>query len=184
MLSPESGPGDLCGFTGSHLPAPGAATCPPFPAHCALAFSSSRGGAWVFSDLSGATYYAFSSASSCPWPGQSQVKYQEPENGFLYFNTNPSDDNGFKTHRLLLYKQLAILYFLSKSIVFLPCIRSHISASLSVFLCSSSFLSFNSSWDPEIQICFLNTDVGVSPPRPPPGVQVYRIFLIPLTFQF
>lgn len=43
---------------------------PSFPTHSALAFSASHGGTGVFSDLSGANYYVFSSVPSCPWSGQ------------------------------------------------------------------------------------------------------------------
>lgn len=63
--------------------------------------------------LSGTRYYLFNSASSYPWPGESQVKYYEPEKAFLYYNTNPCDDNGFRTYRLFFNKN-GLLYYIKK----------------------------------------------------------------------
>lgn len=144
---------------------PRAATPPPPPFLLTVLWPSAPPAEVPGYSLTSQELLIMSSVLLHPALGQVKVRLNTRNLRKVFFIIiQTSDDSGFKTHRLLLYKQLAILYFLSKSIVFLPCIRSHISASLSVFLCSSSFLSFSSSWDPEIQICFLNIDVDVSFP--------------------
>lgn len=86
--------------------------------------------------LSGTRYYLFNSASSYPWPGESQVKYYEPEKAFLYCNTNPCDDNGFRTYTLFLIK-MACCIILTKD-QSPPRFQVLPSPSMSMFLCSPS----------------------------------------------
>lgn len=173
----------ICCFTEEHLPAPGVVT-PPGPPHCPFTL------VWLWPLLSrymgvlwplGNYWLGLQCASSCPWPGSSQVKYYEREKAFIRTQTHPM--MGLQPTESFHKNGLLCCILLEKNSLPTMCKVPDFAQPIHVVLFFLFPLLLAVLGDQKPRICILDTDTGIY------FLLWFRsicdsFFLIPLTFQF